>query len=170
MRVIHLARKPLSENSVAANVLKHGTGALNIDACRISTSDNLNGGAYAQDGSERWDGAENWRFKREGGAGEFAQPAGRWPSNLILQHLDGCQPVRGFSDADGMETVDAWECVAGCPVAGLDEQSGITVSKKGTPRGSGGHGEGWGMTATGAEYDDTGGVSRFFKQVGVLKP
>ena len=30
-----LARKPLSEKTVAANVLKHGTGALNIDACRV---------------------------------------------------------------------------------------------------------------------------------------
>lgn len=30
-----LARKPLSESSIARNVLKHGTGGLNIDACRI---------------------------------------------------------------------------------------------------------------------------------------
>ena len=33
---IILARKPLGENTVAANVLKWGTGALNIDACRIA--------------------------------------------------------------------------------------------------------------------------------------
>ena len=30
-----LARKPLSEKSVADNVMKHGTGAINIDECRI---------------------------------------------------------------------------------------------------------------------------------------
>ena len=30
-----LARKPLSEKSIANNVIKHGTGAINIDACRI---------------------------------------------------------------------------------------------------------------------------------------
>jgi site-specific DNA-methyltransferase (adenine-specific) len=30
-----LARKPLSEKSVADNVMQHGTGAINIDACRI---------------------------------------------------------------------------------------------------------------------------------------
>lgn len=36
---ICLARKPLSEKTVALNVLKWGTGALNIDACRIETSD-----------------------------------------------------------------------------------------------------------------------------------
>src|SRR5208282_5262779 len=32
---IVLARKPLSERNVAANVLRWGTGALNVDGCRI---------------------------------------------------------------------------------------------------------------------------------------
>lgn len=41
---IIIARKPLSEGSVAANVLKHGTGGLNIDGCRVA----------AADGTERW--------------------------------------------------------------------------------------------------------------------
>jgi site-specific DNA-methyltransferase (adenine-specific) len=36
---IVLARKPLSEKSVAANVLKHGTGAINIDGCRVASGD-----------------------------------------------------------------------------------------------------------------------------------
>jgi site-specific DNA-methyltransferase (adenine-specific) len=35
-----LVRKPLSEKTVAANVLKHGTGAINIDGCRIGTIEN----------------------------------------------------------------------------------------------------------------------------------
>ena len=34
---IVLARKPLAEKTVARNVLAHGTGAINIDACRIAT-------------------------------------------------------------------------------------------------------------------------------------
>ena len=33
---IVLARKPLSEGTVATNVLRHGTGALNIDAGRVA--------------------------------------------------------------------------------------------------------------------------------------
>ena len=33
---ICLARKPLSEKSVAENVLKHGTGGINIDGCRVN--------------------------------------------------------------------------------------------------------------------------------------
>jgi site-specific DNA-methyltransferase (adenine-specific) len=35
------------------------------------------------------------------------------------------------------------------------------VSRSGEPR-SGKHGDGWGLTATGSEYDDAGGASRFF--------
>lgn len=44
----------------------------------------------------------------------------------------------------------------------LDRQSGVTVSRKGKPRASVKPGEGWGMTHTGAEYDDRGGASRSF--------
>jgi site-specific DNA-methyltransferase (adenine-specific) len=33
-----LARKPLGECTVARNVIRHGVGALNIDACRVETS------------------------------------------------------------------------------------------------------------------------------------
>ena len=36
---IVMARKPISENSVADNVLKHGTGGINIDDCRTENSD-----------------------------------------------------------------------------------------------------------------------------------
>ena len=47
---IVLARKPL-RGTVAANVLAHGPGALNIGACRLDTTDDLFGGAAG--GSER---------------------------------------------------------------------------------------------------------------------
>lgn len=41
------ARKPLAEKTVAANVLAHGTGALNIDATRIGTgNDRTDGGRW----------------------------------------------------------------------------------------------------------------------------
>jgi site-specific DNA-methyltransferase (adenine-specific) len=43
----------------------------------------------------------------------------------------------------------------------LDQQSGESLSRIGKPR-SADSGDGWGMTATGAEYDDLGGASRFF--------
>ena len=36
---IVMARKPLSESSIVDNVLKHGTGAINIDGCRVEGND-----------------------------------------------------------------------------------------------------------------------------------
>jgi len=87
--IITILRKPL-EGTVAENTLKHGCGALNITATRISTSDNLNGGAYAENPIERHDGKENWRYER-GKAGDYVQPNGRWPANFILTHLEGCE-------------------------------------------------------------------------------
>ena len=36
---IVMARKPISEKSIADNVLKHGTGGINIDGCRIEGND-----------------------------------------------------------------------------------------------------------------------------------
>jgi hypothetical protein len=39
-----LCRKPLSEKNVAANVLKWGTGAINIDGCRVGTSADMSRG------------------------------------------------------------------------------------------------------------------------------
>jgi len=66
-----------------------------------------------------------------------------------------------YADAEGMETVELWDCVEGCPVRQLDEQSGVSQSRVGQPR-AGLAGNGWGLTHTGAEYDDAGGASRFF--------
>ena len=39
---ICLARKPLSEKTVAANMLRWGTGAINVDGCRVGTNDTWN--------------------------------------------------------------------------------------------------------------------------------
>lgn len=36
-----LARKPISEDTIAANVLKYGTGGLNIDGCRVGIDEQL---------------------------------------------------------------------------------------------------------------------------------
>lgn len=77
-----LARKPF-KGTVAANVLEWGTGAINIDGARVQTDDNLNGGAYSD--TER----KNQFFKAlDAGAGEYVQPSGRWPANLIHDGSD----------------------------------------------------------------------------------
>lgn len=41
---IVMARKPISEKTIAENVLKHGTGAINIDASRVGTEERINTG------------------------------------------------------------------------------------------------------------------------------
>lgn len=81
---ICLARKPLI-GSVASNVLAHGTGALNIDGCRIEgesterhtfkvmTSKGAEGGAYGKQDHEYAEREEKL------GTGS---PLGRWPANL----------------------------------------------------------------------------------------
>src|SRR5699024_2297586 len=111
---IVLARKPLAEKTVARNVLAHGTGAINVDACRIATDENLNGGGYsdtATTGTFLLDGAgsvDELRALAEAGEktpngrdaqatlaraltskermGEYVQPSGRWPANVLLDH------------------------------------------------------------------------------------
>jgi len=96
---ICMARKPLSEKTVAENVLKWGTGGINIDECRIVTNDKLNGGATtgSVSASEGWDRpwrhneeyikAKSNRAKKQVVKGELL---GRWPANVIH---DGSEEV-----------------------------------------------------------------------------
>jgi site-specific DNA-methyltransferase (adenine-specific) len=142
---IVVARKPLV-GTVAANVLEHGTGALNIDACRI---------AYANDADkptqEQWNRmGSSGAAGANGFAGQFSQgmkdayadgkipvPPGRWPANVVL-------------DED--------------QAAELDQQSGNVAS------GGGAKGKMGGVFGNGKDnprraqslYHDSGGASRFF--------
>lgn len=103
---IYLGQKPFSEKTGAANLLKHGVGAVNIDGCRVPTDDILGGGAYAQDAADRggeWQnddrsGGQGSGFQN-GGAGEFIQPQGRWPANLL--HDGSPEVVALFPDSNG---------------------------------------------------------------------
>lgn len=76
---IILARKPLA-GTVAANVLQHGTGALNIDACRIELApdDKLQDGITGRNG-RGMDESGAWGFK----AVDRAAGLGRWPANVL---------------------------------------------------------------------------------------
>jgi len=139
----------------------------------VSTSENLNGGAYAKEGQGRHDGYENWRYKREGGAGDYVQPTGRFPANVILAHHPECvcvgeKKVKGVSE--GNETVEDWQCHEDCPIRKLDEQSGVLKSGDGNKRRkphqtncmSGVLGL---VDRKEISYGDTGGASRFFKNI-----
>lgn len=91
---IIVARKPL-DGTVAANVLKYGTGAINIDGCRVPTDDNLNGGAYSKSGGrsaltgdERDEKGKGMFAPGKTSNNEFLQPQGRFPANLIHDGSD----------------------------------------------------------------------------------
>lgn len=203
-------RKPLEAGSVAAQVLATGTGAINVDACRVAYASDqdktqaLAGDAFKRkDTSDKTTWARPWmedaeRVARMNAEAKERAQAGRWPSNLILSHIWMCRPAgtkrvrgtgvavrrngggqaifrgentagaledTGYADPDGMETVDAWECAPGCPVAELDRQSGTLKSgaRKG-PRKHTSNTE-WGRLSIqlgGASEASDGGASRFF--------
>lgn len=145
-----VARKPLA-GTVASNVLAHGTGALNVDGCRVGA------GLFVPGGGGNLPSGGIMGRKNSGKPSTAGHTSGRWPANVVLGHTPDCDVIyegRGEIRLEG-------PCAPGCPVAELDRQSGESSSRVGKPRGAA-HGEGWGMTATGAEYADTGGASRFF--------
>ena len=85
-RPIIVARKPIN-GTVAANVLKYGTGGLNIDGCRVETEDTYH---YNRKGGNN--GAVSWKgLNCEVPASSHSQ--GRWPANLIH---DGSEEVVGL--------------------------------------------------------------------------
>lgn len=94
---IILARKPL-DGTVAANVLAHGTGALNIDECRVPVHD----AAYARNHSGDRGHAGTRGADQEGttnlhAGGGSASAAGRWPANILH---DGSDEVLGVFPAE----------------------------------------------------------------------
>ena len=129
---------------------------------------------------------------------ERPEQKGRWPANLVLSHTPDCREVgtrkvgdgerkdavvrhrKGFMlgehadgpanspDTYGTETVAAWECVEGCPVQMLDEQSGERPAGTAVRRHVGKSGGNFPFGAANPDmredvtYGDTGGASRFF--------
>lgn len=123
-----LVRKPLA-GTVAGNVLKHGTGALNIDGCRIGAGDAK---CHAE-----WDRLQSLQSIWGIGSGidisAYRPTGGRWPSNVIFDEESapllgdqarffycakasrgereaGCDPLEGMS---GAESVNRKEGSAG---------------------------------------------------------
>jgi DNA modification methylase len=93
---ICVARKPLI-GTVEQNWKAHGTGGLNIDGCRVETNENPNGGAYAKSSVKELATASAYALGAN--AGEFVQPVGRWPANLIHDGSD--EVLAAFPQAPG---------------------------------------------------------------------
>ena len=86
---VTMARKPFSQ-TVAANVLEHGTGAINIDGCRVP-------GSYET--RNRQNDGGNSMFGMGAGGGAFVPAEGRWPANLIHDGSDEVTEL--FPEAKG---------------------------------------------------------------------
>jgi len=81
---IILARKPPSTTNLWGNWLEHGTGALNIDATRVATDDDLSripGQA---------DSGRSFRIHRAGHERSESHAAGRFTPNIALIHRPEC--------------------------------------------------------------------------------
>jgi len=138
---IVVARKPLI-GTVGANVLEHGTGALNIDGCRIgaerrynSYAGNENIGFTAGDDRSKT-GKGLYAGNKDGGS--FVQ--GRWPANIIF-------------DEDAGAELDAQTGVS---------KSGVAVRHNGVTGGTIGPPGNKEVGTPDLGYGDTGGASRFF--------
>jgi site-specific DNA-methyltransferase (adenine-specific) len=87
---ITVARKPL-EGTVAANVLEHGTGGLNVDGCRVGTTKDVPASVSKKAPANCYG-----KYPEAGetpGVGGHDPNLGRWPANLIH---DGCDEVVGL--------------------------------------------------------------------------
>lgn len=136
-----LARKPIEEKTIAQNVLKYGTGGLNIDACRIPGGD-AQGGEYTvkrlKPGATLNKTGGVWRLAEKDAQLYWGvMKAGRFPANLILDEFMAAE---------------------------MDGQTGILESGK--PMGiRKAQNKIFGQYAPGQEvtgYGDSGGASRFF--------
>lgn len=139
-----LARKP-SPQTFAATALEHGTGALNIGACRIprgerearvrgtSSTDQVYGAGHSTSG-----------------IAVGLTDLGSWPPNALLSHSPDCGE----------------RCVDGCPVLELDRQSGQRRSGSGTVTRGSGQAVAFGKMGSVVQrlHGDRGGASRFFPQ------
>jgi DNA modification methylase len=85
-----MARKPLI-GTVAENVLEHGTGALNIDGCRVGIDPVADASQLRTMNRSQKDDANGWGMNQNGGDTPTVVSAqGRWPANLIH---DGSEEV-----------------------------------------------------------------------------
>ena len=90
---ITVARKPLC-GTVAENVLQHGTGAMNVDGCRVGNDTVGWGGSRGGSDDPTQSQGRNYRH----GDGDPRPVQGRWPANLIH---DGSEDVTGLFPQDG---------------------------------------------------------------------
>jgi len=134
---IIVARKPL-EGTVAANVLAHGTGALNIDGCRVEGEKGVPASLPTNAGAK----ASGWGYgPRPEGTSGFDPNIGRWPANLIHDGSD--------------------EVLAGFPQSTSTGGAGVASQYPDYDKRTVGH-HLTGVRANAGGLGDTGSAARFF--------
>lgn len=108
--IITLLRKPL-EGSVADNTLKHGCGAINIEATRVGDEARTYRGMGNKVGNQENASGSSiyWmskppttKSKREGASGDIVyEVEGRWPANFILTNGVKCEGSKFFKHFKG---------------------------------------------------------------------
>lgn len=106
---IVLARKPISEKTVAENVRRWGTGALNIGGCRVTwgaeqpTQEEWNRlGSSGAAGSKSGHLSQNSQSQKDAyAAGKIKVPPGRWPANVL--HDGSPEVLENFPEAPGQQ-------------------------------------------------------------------
>ncbi len=168
-----LCRKPLSEKLIAANVLKWGTGGMNINGTRVV---GVSAAPPSPLRAPRTGLYFNWGKKRRDDEQEPDPNAvGRWPANVVLSHsseckLVGTKTVTKTDERQGLlwvnenpdipEIVDDWRCSEDCAVRCLNDQ-GRSDDAPARRDASSGHG-GASDVVTRADYLSEAEVSRFF--------
>ena len=151
---ICVARKPLSEKTIAENVIKWGTGGINIDGCRVATDDKL--------GREFKVGGQTL------GAGQYGLNDGR--KTKPTNNLEGTY----HDDTKGLGRFPANIILDETAAELLDEQSGISKSSKSIVKGGfdskvNTYVGGGGIIESERGHNDKGGASRFFYVAKVSK-
>jgi hypothetical protein len=96
---IVLARKPLAKGcTVAANVQRYGTGAINVDGCRIGHSADVDLSLVQRQKSEPVSGF-NMAASKHGVDVPMYKPLGRWPANVLHDGSD--EVLAGFPQTGG---------------------------------------------------------------------
>lgn len=174
---IVVARKPISEKTVAENVLTYGTGAINIDASRVGTTG-------ARTNSTKGAGS-NGIYSEYGSMETDIKDYGRFPANLILSHNPDCQLIGtqtdditlngtgndklfhgnfngGQDQSPKQATTEVYQCTEGCPFLEFpnSKSTGGRIGKKdmgsvtNVPAGE--------YEAGDPGYGDNGTAARFF--------
>jgi len=100
---VTVARKPF-DTTVAENVLTHGTGAINIDGCRVATDDPTSRTFAAA----TYEGPSGYRTIRTKDTTTGGSPLGRWPANLILSYPEDRYILRSTVSPEDLHELANW--------------------------------------------------------------